>query len=144
MCYISWSARLTNVIWKSGSFMEIMWSAIQLITRCPACQLGWTSVVYSYVSLSGFLTVLSYLVFTTFLLCCVLILSPPCALYCFLYGVLPLSLQNIFEMLFYMCVLNVIAVSVDRPVCICLWVVLMCSSIAYSGSVCLFVCFVAW
>ena len=43
--------------------------------KVPDMLAGLTDFVYSYVSLSGFLILLPYLVFITFSLCCVLILS---------------------------------------------------------------------
>ena len=79
------------------------------------------------------------------LLCTNIVL--PWVVYCFLYGVLPPSLWDIFWMLFNMCVLNVIAIAVDRPVCICLWVVfdMFQDSIQWiSLSVCMFCCLVMY
>ena len=142
VCYVGQSASLTNIIWKHVSFMGLMQSAIWLITRCSTCQPGWTSVAYSYVSLSGFLIVLPYLVFIIFLLCCVLILSSLGLFTVFLHGILP-PLQDIFgccSCVFWMLLL-LLWMGLFAYAC---GLSLMCSRIASSGSICLFVCFVAW
>ena len=108
---------------------------------------GLMEAIYLYVSLSGLLTVLPYHVFTTALPCCIWSLSSfelftvfcmrswpfPCRMF---FGCC--SACDIWMLLLLLLLLCIF------PLVHATELFLMCSSISYSGSVCLFVCFVAW
>ena len=129
---------------KKCFFQENKAIGCMTFSSCPTCQPGRIVVVYWYESLSGFLIVLPYLVFTQFSTCCILLL-PSLVLVTVLYMCsCLLSCGLFFWLLFIMCTLSVIDIALDSPVWIWHWIVLMCSRITSNGSVCLLACFAAW
>ena len=141
MCCVSQLAGLTNVIQKMCFFCRInavghatYYKVPDMSARLNECGLFICESVWlpDCSPISCFHNIFT-LLFTNIVL--------PWIVYCFLHGVLPPCLWDIFWLLFNMCVLNVIAIAVVGPVCMCLWVVfdLFWDSIQWiSLSVCMF------